>query len=160
MIRVMAKVLTRILVSAEFEGLTGAQRSAVIESLAITVVRSGRTSDADRQRLRQDLLDLPWAWEPDESSPDGLADRRGLQLSRLEDNGMIERLGSVLARTLEDRRLCEQVFRLMAALAYADGAMDRDLEALDSIRIAFGVRIARAREIIDELKAELVGLVV
>ena len=160
MMLAMARILARLLVSPEFGLLSKRQRAAIIESLMLTAVRPGPISDADRRALRLELMTLPWAWEVDRRAHDGLVDRRGLLLARLEDPALLVPFGRALARVVGRGRLGELVYTMMAALVYADGGSDHDAGALEPLGLALGLRASRAVEILDLLKDELVKAVV
>lgn len=132
----IVQMLGTMMMEPEFGYLERAQRAAIIEAMMLTLVPPGQRSDEERRRIRLQLLDLPWAWEPDESSADGLVSREHLRLSRVEDEGLLHAIGRGLARQLVDPRLREPVYRLMATLVYADGGTDRHVASLAPLRAA------------------------
>lgn len=142
-------MLGTMMMEPEFGYLESAQRDAIIEALMLTLVPPGERSDEERRRTRLQLLELPWAWEPDESSSDGLVCRAHLRLSRVEDADLLHAIGRGLARQLTDPRLREPVYRLMATLVYADGGTDRDVASLEPLRDALALTGPRASRAAD-----------
>lgn len=148
-------VLAQLFAAPELGYLTHQQRDAVIEALMLTIVPPGCTSEADRTSLRRELLHLPWAWEPCDTSADGLVDRSGVRLARVDHPAALEPLGRALAQRLRASRRRDAVYGIMVALALADGGSERELAALDPVRRSLSVPPARARAIVEELSGRL-----
>lgn len=154
----MAKILFRMFSTRLFCTLTPREREAVAEALRIEVVTTGPISEAERCETRRGVLALPWAWESS-FAPEPPADRRAVGLSHVEDAAVLGQLARSLAVSIPQSEVRERVFRAMLALALADGGAERDLALLDPVRSGFGIATARAAEILEDLKDELVSLV-
>lgn len=111
-------------------------------------VRTGGTIPAAPQ---QEVLTLPWAWERDGSSPDGLVDLTPLAVRRLDDTSVLRAIFHMLVRGLAGVRLRNEVDCLMVAMALADGATDDEIQALDPIREALDQSRNVATEVVDDL---------
>lgn len=150
MLRVMARILTAML-SNHGTRLDDGQRDAIMEAVLLTLVTPGLTGDRDRLWLRHGLLSLPWAG--------GASSGELRRLSSTEGADYLLTFGRSLSRELQHARLRELVFRVMAGLLFADGGTDRDLPILEPLRIGLDISPARAGEIIDMLKDEIVAMV-
>lgn len=155
MIFLMEPILARVMTSRAFGYLAEEQRAGVIRALLLTLVGPRGAADDQRTALRLRLLELPWAWELCESSPDGLVDRSRELLTRLEDPGILERLGDSIARDVGSAARREAVFLMVVLLFYADGGTDRELATLTPLRRAMGLTDERATWIIGEVQREL-----
>lgn len=113
--------MTHILVSRSFGYLTHAQRGTVIDALMLTFVPPGGVPDAHREALRRKLLLLPWAWELSPGTEDGLVDRSGARLVRIEDPRLLRQFARRIGRDLRSAELHGNVLRLMILLCEADG---------------------------------------
>ena len=154
----MAKILLRMFSTRMFCSLSVRERGAVTEAIRIALIARGPTSDAERLELRRRLLSLPWAWEqsPTSDRPSGLACDL---LAHVEDPAILAPIAMSIASALHHVELRENLLRAMLALALADGSTERDLAMLEPFRTALSISRARAEELLDDLKNELVSLV-
>lgn len=155
----MGTVLAQVMMSKSFGRVGESQRQSIIDALMLTIVPAGGAPDANREALRQQLLTLPWAWEPSASSADGLVDRSRLRMTRLEDPSLLRPFGRALARGIRDRRLRENVVRMMVLLYYADGGTTPELRTLTPLCEAMGIPAVRATAIFDQLREAMIELV-
>lgn len=112
-------------------------------------------SESRKRELRQKLMGLPWAWEPS-FAPDAPPRGNLHQVTRVEDRRVRRQVAFGLAGSLVDPSNRERVFRMMVALAVADGAGDPEVAELDPVREAFAIDDWRANEIVSDLKDERV----
>lgn len=159
MVDLMTTILSQVMMSRSFGYLSPLQRASVIDAMTLTVAPPEGAPDADRKALRRKLLELPWAWEPRVRSVDGLVDRSGLQLHRLEDAALLGPFARGVARAVRDRELRESIIRLMVLLYFADGGRPRGLSTLSAIGPAMGIPAKRTAAIFKQLTEALTELV-
>jgi hypothetical protein len=157
MLRMMGHLLAKMLMQRDLTRVTPRQRAALTEALMLTVVAPHRTPDDERLTLRLELLALTRASRA-HGAVSGFGGR-DMRLLRSDDVDFLLPFGKSLAHELEDKTLQELVYRILVALVLADGGCDRDVSALAPVGIGLEVSPNRAAEIIDEVKDDVVALV-
>lgn len=155
----MGKILFRMFSTSLFQTLAPRERAAVLDAVLVGVMRGGPIGDAERSETRRGILALPWAWDDSQPVNESL-DRAAARMSHVEDPTVLGQLARAIATSLPRPEVRERVFRAMLALLFADGGSDRDVVLLEPVRTGFGIGVARGDEILEDLKDELVDLVV
>lgn len=133
----------------------------ILEGMYMVAHADGEVHAEEKLRLRREALRLPWAWNRTPAKLDlemAGASRRARE-SLADPGGSKWRVRAIADRVLAaDQR--EAVYRMLAGVAASDGVDKREVALLDEFRRALGLTHARAGDIEEGVRDELLGSLV
>ncbi|HLL23130.1 MAG TPA: TerB family tellurite resistance protein [Kofleriaceae bacterium] len=138
--------------AADFAALDDAQRSAFLEALVGMVTADGTVSAEESHRFDQVVRFYPWDVEREVmvAMIQGISDR----IKAIKTPAQAHDFVAGIAARLPTPELRDKVFFTIAALAFADGSVNKaEVVTLELFQVAFGITSERLARI----KAALTG---
>jgi uncharacterized tellurite resistance protein B-like protein len=138
------------------EGLSEDQNQAVVDALLTAIFADGEVSAEERAQFEKEVTKLPWAWGNDAEKMAKAVAAAEEKLVAATQGGQQDTIAHIkgIGDRLPTPELKEKVFRMMAAIVYADSKQANELErnVLGAFTHAFGMPPERAVAIAKEVR--------